>query len=166
VIGSDNTSTTSGSGSSGTGGTGTTGGDTTNGSDGTGSGNQTDTGVVAPIDAGGNQVTVIGSGNDNTAPGTSDQPGAPQPGTEDPGTPGLPGSTGTGSTGGSSSSTGEGSTATGGDVQAAAAVAGGVLPQTGAPAHAALIALLGLAILMAGAILLGSARRRGAVVRA
>ena len=37
---------------------GTGAGDTTSGQDGTGSGNQTDAGATAPVDASGNQVTV------------------------------------------------------------------------------------------------------------
>ena len=40
-------------------------GDTSSGADGTGSGNQTDAGATAPVDASDNQVTVIGDGNSN-----------------------------------------------------------------------------------------------------
>ncbi len=40
-------------------------GDTTSGQAGNGSGNQTDAEAKAPVDASGNQVTVIGDGNDN-----------------------------------------------------------------------------------------------------
>ena len=42
-------------------------GDTTDGQDGPGAGNQTDAGATAPVEASGNQVTVIGDGNNNAA---------------------------------------------------------------------------------------------------
>ncbi|MCW2849222.1 MAG: hypothetical protein JWR90_3196 [Marmoricola sp.] len=58
---------------------GTTSGGTTNGADGTGSGNQTGLGVTAPIDVTGNQVTVIGDGNQQNA--TSGDPAGTQTGT-------------------------------------------------------------------------------------
>ena len=47
--------------------TGGSNGDTTDGQDGTGAGNQTDADATAPVEASGNQVTVIGDGNNNTA---------------------------------------------------------------------------------------------------
>jgi LPXTG-motif cell wall-anchored protein len=67
VIGDGNTSTgdsAAGDGSA----TGTGAGNTTSGTDGNGSGNQTEPAASAPVDAGENQVTVIGDGNtaDNT----------------------------------------------------------------------------------------------------
>ena len=63
----------------GTAGDGDAAGDDTSGADGTGSGNQTDAGAIAPVDASGNQVTVIGDDNTSTprtapaaAPGRAD----------------------------------------------------------------------------------------------
>ena len=49
--------------------------DTTSGQDGTGSGNQTDAGATAPADASGNQMTVIGDGNTNSADSTGTEAG-------------------------------------------------------------------------------------------
>jgi hypothetical protein len=67
VIGDgNNAATTNGSGTGSEAATGTTGGNTTDGTDGTGSGNQTGLAAVAPIDATGNQITVIGDGNEST----------------------------------------------------------------------------------------------------
>ena len=73
VIGDGNTSTgetTAGDGPAAGEGAGGGTGNTTSGTDGTGSGNQTDAGAAAPVDATGNQVTVIGDGNaaENTTP--------------------------------------------------------------------------------------------------
>ncbi len=48
----------------------------TDGQDGTGSGNQTDAGIGAPVDASGNQVTVLGDGNTSTAGSSSGSNGA------------------------------------------------------------------------------------------
>ena len=62
VIGTDNTNESPGDTS--TGGSGS-GGGSTSGEDGTGSGNQTGLGATAPVDASGNQVTVIGTDNTN-----------------------------------------------------------------------------------------------------
>jgi LPXTG-motif cell wall-anchored protein len=56
----DNGADVSGAPESGAGGSG---GDTTDGTNGTGSGNQTGVGALVPVDASGNQVTVIGNGN-------------------------------------------------------------------------------------------------------
>ena len=75
VIGHDNTATgsgsdaTTGSTTAGTSGT-STGGNTTSGQDGIASGNQTGLGLQAPVNATGNQVTVIG--HDNTATTSGD----------------------------------------------------------------------------------------------
>ncbi len=79
VIGDGNTSTgdsTAGDGSAS--GTDNGAGNTTSGTDGNGSGNQTDAGAAAPVDATGNQVTVIGDGNtaDNTRTSEGDTSGA------------------------------------------------------------------------------------------
>ncbi|GGF52577.1 hypothetical protein GCM10011519_28160 [Marmoricola endophyticus] len=70
VIGDGNTSTGDSTATSGTGNTGNTETSVTDGTDGTGSGNQIGLGNVAPVDASGNQVTVIGDGNTSTG-GTS-----------------------------------------------------------------------------------------------
>ncbi len=59
-------------------GTGSGAGDTTSGEDGTGAGNQTDAGATAPVDASGNQVTVIGDGN--TTSGSSSGSGSARSG--------------------------------------------------------------------------------------
>jgi LPXTG-motif cell wall-anchored protein len=85
VIGQDNTDTssatsTAGSTSGGSGDT-TTGGATTSGEDGVVSGNQTGIAVLAPIDATGNQVTVVGQDNTVTSTGGSTTGGG-TPGTE------------------------------------------------------------------------------------
>ena len=72
VIGNGNDNTASGDNSGST--AGTDGSDTTSGTDGNGSGNQTDADAIAPVDATGNQVTVIGNGNgseNNSTEGTS-----------------------------------------------------------------------------------------------
>ncbi len=71
VIGDGNNN--AGSSQNGGGSTADSGGDTTDGQDGTGAGNQTDADATAPLQASGNQVTVIGDGNNNTA--DSDQNG-------------------------------------------------------------------------------------------
>ena len=68
-IGDGNTNDTSSSGQGGASGD-TTSGDTTTGEDGTAAGNQTDAGALAPIDATGNQVTVIGDGNSSDTSST------------------------------------------------------------------------------------------------
>jgi hypothetical protein len=62
VIGQDNKVTSTG-GSSTAGGAGGSGSPTTSGEDGIGAGNQTDVDVLAPVNASGNQVTVIGQDN-------------------------------------------------------------------------------------------------------
>ncbi|MET0931830.1 MAG: chaplin family protein, partial [Aeromicrobium sp.] len=64
VLGDGNDNTGSGSGG-GAAGSSRSGGATTSGDDGTGSGNQTGADATAPVDASGNQVTVLG--DDNTA---------------------------------------------------------------------------------------------------
>jgi LPXTG-motif cell wall-anchored protein len=73
VIGQDNDNTSTGGSSTGTEGAGSggSGAPTTSGESGIGSGNQTGVDAQAPIDASGNQITVIGQDNDNTSAGGS-----------------------------------------------------------------------------------------------
>ena len=81
VIGQDNTDTATGDAGSGSTGGSTSGEATTSGEDAVGSGNQTAVDAQAPVDASGNQVTVIGQDNTNTATGTSStESGATAPG--------------------------------------------------------------------------------------
>src|SRR5215203_5684682 len=62
--GNNNTGSTQDGGGASAGSGGAAAGDTTNGQDGTGAGNQTDADAAAPVEASGNQVTVIGDGNE------------------------------------------------------------------------------------------------------
>ena len=161
VIGHDNHATNSGDAASAGGTTpsgGTTGGDNTSGQDGIGSGNQTGAPVEAPVNASGNQVTVVGDGN--TADSSGGTSVVSPPTTGESGKPGghTPGSTG--STGQVSPPSSNGSTGIeGGPAASAATVApvAGVLPNTGAPGDAAGLAGLALALLAGGVLLL---RRR------
>jgi LPXTG-motif cell wall-anchored protein len=76
VIGHDNTATASGNDAR----TGAAGGDnTTTGQDGIGSGNQTGIGVQAPVNATGNQITVIGHDNHATSSGDAASAGGTTP---------------------------------------------------------------------------------------
>ena len=90
VIGQDNTSSSQG-GSATANGAGTTTGDwTTSGANGVLSGNQTGIDVVAPINASGNQATVVGQDNTLTATGGSAAPtGSTGPGATTTGEGGL-----------------------------------------------------------------------------
>ena len=139
-------------------------GDTTDGQDGAGAGNQTDADTTAPAQASGNQVTVIGDGNDNTGSTTPEQAGTetspPDPGETQGDTEGGSGTV-AGPSGASSviSALGDGrnardDTSGSSDVQAgpAAAVAG-VLPATGSSAGLLLWAILALGLLLLGLML-------------
>ena len=138
-----------------------TGGNTTSGQDGTGSGNQTDTTALVPVDASGNQVTVIGDGNtaESTTDGDTAGPGDPAEGSE--ATPGNESSPGVdGSDEGAANGTGSATAASAGaGAQAAPAAAiVGVLPQTGASTGLMLWALLGLTMLLLGSGLMTGRR--------
>ena len=154
VIGTDNTNESSGNTS--TGSMGGNGGATTTGQDGTGSGNQTDAPVTAPVDASGNQVTVIGSGNvnqpedtpgDGTEPGDGDDGddvGSQEPGgTESGGPASYPSS---GPQGGTTVTTAQGLLPTGPSGRV-------VLPETGTDGGLRTWALAGLVLLAAGLLL-------------
>jgi LPXTG-motif cell wall-anchored protein len=142
----------------------------TSGQDGAGSGNQTGITVTAPVDASGNQVTVIGNGNTSSTSGGSSEVSPPtagggsnggQPGgTNQPGS-GQTSAPGSGQTSAHGTGIGQVSaplSATGsqaGPLAAAATLAPtGLLPNTGAPADALLLAGLALALLAGGASLL------------
>ena len=151
----DDDSTSGGSGGSGS----------TSGQDGTGSGNQTVLDVTAPVDAGGNQVTVIGDGNTNRSPADSTGDSS-----EEPAGPAAP-------VGGSDEGSGPGGTTTSGGAQvpqggtvittaqgalpiASESVAGTTsLPRTGLTDSLQLLGLLGSLLLLAGAGLLLRERR-------
>jgi len=147
VVGQDNAlSSTGGSPSESTGSTGT--GQTTTGAGGIGSGNQTPVGVQAPVDASGNQVTVIGQDNTVTSTSRSSSDGA---------TPGgtvvlSPGS-------GTVVSPPSGGNPTGVS-QGASAPGASALPNTGLPGDVLRLALLGLVLVGLGGLL---TRRRGAL---
>ena len=72
VIGHDNSTTSSGSSATASA---PSGSPTTSGKDGAGSGNQTGVGVQAPVNASGNQVTVIGEDNSTTSSGAASSGG-------------------------------------------------------------------------------------------
>jgi hypothetical protein len=71
VIGQDNTVSSTGSSTAGTPGAGSTTGPVTSGQDGIGSGNQTGVVALVPVNASGNQVTVVGQDNTVNSTGTS-----------------------------------------------------------------------------------------------
>jgi hypothetical protein len=149
AIAQDNANTSTG-GASTSGGSGeqSSTGPTTTGAGGVGSGNQTPISVQVPVDASGNQVTVVGQDNTNTSSGGSTSGGGT---TSPPGT--IPG-------GGTTSPPGGGvSPPTGGS--AAPEPGASVLPETGAASGLGGVALLGLLLVVAGAMTL---RRRGTSV--
>jgi hypothetical protein len=82
VIGQDNTLSSVGGSSAPTGSTGP--GQTTTGAGGIGSGNQTPVSVQVPVDASGNQVTVVGQDNTVTSTGGSSTGGTPGGGSTTP----------------------------------------------------------------------------------
>ncbi len=181
VIGDGNQSGGASSGGSGDGdGAGSDGseGDTTSGEGGIGSGNQVDADPAAPVGASGNQVTILGDGNQSgDDPSDADDPGEPEtPGDEGPGDEG-PGDGGDGpgdedGEDGSGSDDGDGGEVAGigsggpgrpatGPLSGLGSLDGApstVLPQTGVDHANALATLTGLLLLIAGA---GLMRPRG-----
>jgi LPXTG-motif cell wall-anchored protein len=159
-------------------GSGAGGGDSTSGEDGVGSGNQTPVDVLVPVEASGNQVTVVGDGNQS---GGSEDPAAqdPTPG-EPPGTPAHPGdpsSPGGGSGGGNGDGSGDvsgnggvvgpafgggpghpGSVVAGAGFPPASAPVAGVLPATGTSVSLTVL-IGGLLLLLGGLALLRPSRR-------
>lgn len=156
--------------------------DTTSGDDGAGSGNQTDTGGTAPVDASGNQVTVIGDGNRSDG---SQSDGSDTVDPDAPSTPGAPGQgfdpSTQGDTGNATDPGRGGGTSDASSTEAALAVLGGggpgmpaatqnsasapttaVLPQTGTDAGLAMLMLAGLLLLLAGGALTMSNTGRAA----
>ena len=162
VIGDDNTTGCSSDPATTGGGAGS---GSTSGQDGTGSGNQTVLDLAAPVDAGGNQVTVIGDGNTNRSPADSTGDSS-----DEPAGPAAP-------VGGSDEGSGPGGTTTSGGAQvpqggtvittaqgalpiASESVAGTTsLPRTGLTDSLQLLGLLGSLLLLAGAGLLLRERR-------
>ncbi len=145
-------------------------GDTTSGQDGTGSGNQTVPGIVAPVDASDNQITVLG--DDNTTRDTESSPGLEDTdnGDDDGVDAGDDPATGNGADasdtdGGAVAGAAAGSAGNGSNTVSALPQAGptaqvaGVLPQTGAAAGLVLWGGLGLMMLLLGLGLLVSQRR-------
>lgn len=150
VVGDDNTASGECSDSS-AGTSGSDGGDSTSGEDGAGSGNQVDSLVTAPVEVEGNQVTVLGDGNETS--------------TEEPDGAGGSGNVGDGA-GEDGADEVAGVSGGGGRMPGAAVLtlpthdgSTGVLPQTGASATLALLVTGGVA-LAAGVLLLMAGRRR------